>query len=236
MPEAKKHILVVDDDTRLRSLLQRYLREQGFLVSAAKDAAEAEGFLKTYLFDILIVDIMMPRMDGYEFTKTLRDGKCEIPILMLTAKISHEDKKKGFEVGTDDFLTKPFDDEELLWRVEALLRRSKIATEKKITVGSTTLDYASMSATVDGKLVTLTPKEFLLLFKLLSYPNQLFTKYQIMDEIWDFDTESDEHTVEVHINRLREKFKNNSDFYIKTIRGFGYMSVLENQNEKQIKK
>ena len=155
---------------------------------------------------------------------------------MLTAKISHEDKKKGFEVGTDDFLTKPFDDEELLWRVEALLRRSKIATEKKITVGSTTLDYASMSATVDGKLVTLTPKEFLLLFKLLSYPNQLFTKYQIMDEIWDFDTESDEHTVEVHINRLREKFKNNSDFYIKTIRGFGYMSVLENQNEKQIKK
>ena len=155
---------------------------------------------------------------------------------MLTAKISHEDKKKGFEVGTDDFLTKPFDEEELLWRVEALLRRSKIATEKKITVGSTTLDYASMSATVDGKLVTLTPKEFLLLFKLLSYPNQLFTKYQIMDEIWDFDTESDEHTVEVHINRLREKFKNNSDFYIKTIRGFGYMSVLENQNEKQIKK
>ena len=158
--------------------------------------------------DLAIVDIMMPRMDGYEFTKTLRDGKCEIPILMLTAKISHEDKKKGFEVGTDDFLTKPFDDEELLWRVEAL----------------------------DGKLVTLTPKEFLLLFKLLSYPNQLFTKYQIMDEIWDFDTESDEHTVEVHINRLREKFKNNSDFYIKTIRGFGYMSVLENQNEKQIKK
>lgn len=145
-------------------------------------------------------------------------------------------QEKGFEVGTDDFLTKPFDDEELLWRVEALLRRSKIATEKKITVGSTTLDYASMSATVDGKLVTLTPKEFLLLFKLLSYPNQLFTKYQIMDEIWDFDTESDEHTVEVHINRLREKFKNNSDFYIKTIRGFGYMSVLENQNEKQIKK
>lgn len=230
------NLLVVEDDPHVRSLIKAILTDEGYNCITASDGIDALDAMDNHHVDLAIVDIMMPRMDGYELTKTLRDGKCEIPILMLTAKISHEDKKKGFEVGTDDFLTKPFDDEELLWRVEALLRRSKIATEKKITVGSTTLDYASMSATVDGKLVTLTPKEFLLLFKLLSYPNQLFTKYQIMDEIWDFDTESDEHTVEVHINRLREKFKNNSDFYIKTIRGFGYMSVLENQNEKQIKK
>ena len=230
------NLLVVEDDPHVRSLIKAILTDEGYNCITASDGIDALDAMDNHHVDLAIVDIMMPRMDGYKFTKTLRDGKCEIPILMLTAKISHEDKKKGFEVGTDDFLTKPFDDEELLWRVEALLRRSKIATEKKITVGSTTLDYASMSATVDGKLVTLTPKEFLLLFKLLSYPNQLFTKYQIMDEIWDFDTESDEHTVEVHINRLREKFKNNSDFYIKTIRGFGYMSVLENQNEKQIKK
>ena len=215
------NLLVVEDDPHVRSLIKAILTDEGYNCITASDGIDALDAMDNHHVDLAIVDIMMPRMDGYEFTKTLRDGKCEIPILMLTAKISHEDKKKGFEVGTD---------------VEALLRRSKIATEKKITVGSTTLDYASMSATVDGKLVTLTPKEFLLLFKLLSYPNQLFTKYQIMDEIWDFDTESDEHTVEVHINRLREKFKNNSDFYIKTIRGFGYMSVLENQNEKQIKK
>ena len=211
------NLLVVEDDPHVRSLIKAILTDEGYNCITASDGIDALDAMDNHHVDLAIVDIMMPRMDGYEFTKTLRDGKCEIPILMLTAKISHEDKKKG-------------------WRVEALLRRSKIATEKKITVGSTTLDYASMSATVDGKLVTLTPKEFLLLFKLLSYPNQLFTKYQIMDEIWDFDTESDEHTVEVHINRLREKFKNNSDFYIKTIRGFGYMSVLENQNEKQIKK
>lgn len=181
--------------------------------------------------DLAVVDIMMPNMNGYEFTKTLRDSGCNIPILMVTAKISIDDKREGFNSGTDDFLEKPFEEEELLLRVKALLRRSKDSSEKKIKIGKTELDYSSMSAYQNGKEVKLTPKEFLLLFKLLSSPNQLFTKYQIIDEIWGYDTESDEHTVEVHINRLRDKFKNNKDFKIKTIRGFGYMGITEKNEE-----
>lgn len=221
------NILVVEDDSHVRSLILAILKDAGYNCYSAQNGLEALAVTDAHHVDLAVVDIMMPEMDGYEFTKTLRSCKCELPVLMLTAKISHEDKKKGFEVGTDDFLTKPFDEEELLWRIEVLLRRSKIAAEKRLTIGKTTLDYGSMTADVDGKQIVLSPKEFMLLFKLLSYPNHLFTKHQIMDEIWDFDSESDEHTVEVHINRLREKFKNNGDFYIKTVRGFGYMSVIE---------
>ena len=199
------NILIAEDDKHMRDLIKTILTQAGYNCKTACDGAEALLVMENSHIDLAVVDIMMPNMDGYEFTKTLRDGLCEIPVLMVTAKISHNDKKQGFLSGIDDFLAKPFDDEELLWRVKALLRRSKIAFE--------------------GQEVELTPKEFLLLYKLLSYPNQLFTKRQIMDEIWDFDTESDEHTVEVHINRLREKFKDNKDFSIKTIRGFGYMGI-----------
>lgn len=220
------NLLIVDDSTNVRNLLNETLSRAGYNCYLAENGEEALKLMDNQQIDLAIVDIMMPEMDGYEFTKILREGKCYIPVLMLTAKFSHEDKRKGFEVGTDDFLSKPFDNEELLWRIEALLRRSKIAAEKKITIGSTVLDYNTKCATVDGKILSLAPKEFLLIFKLLSYPGQLFTKQQIMDEVWNFDTESDEHTVEVHINRLRSKFKDNKDFYIKTIRGFGYMGVL----------
>ncbi len=220
-------ILVVEDDKNVRSLVCSILKDAGYNYYAAENGLEALNVMDEHHVDLAVVDIMMPEMDGYEFTETLRSCDCELPVLMLTAKISHEDKKKGFGVGADDFLPKPFDEEELLWRIEALLRRSKIASEKRLTVGKTTLDYGSMGATSDGKKVVLSPKEFRLLFRLLSYPNHLFTKHQIMDEIWDFDSESDEHTVEVHINRLRDKFKNNPDFYIKTVRGFGYMAVIE---------
>ncbi|MDD6728202.1 MAG: response regulator transcription factor [Eubacteriales bacterium] len=219
------NILIAEDDKHMRDLIKTILTQAGYNCKTACDGAEALLVMENSHIDLAVVDIMMPNMDGYEFTKTLRDGLCEIPVLMVTAKISHNDKKQGFLSGIDDFLAKPFDDEELLWRVKALLRRSKIAFEKVVTIGSTVLDYASLTAKVDGQEVELTPKEFLLLYKLLSYPNQLFTKRQIMDEIWDFDTESDEHTVEVHINRLREKFKDNKDFSIKTIRGFGYMGI-----------
>lgn len=221
------HILVADDDKHTRMLLRAVLESENYTVSTAENGEQALELLDREHIDLVILDVMMPEMDGYEFTETLRSCDCELPVLMLTAKISHEDKKKGFGVGADDFLPKPFDEEELLWRIEALLRRSKIASEKRLTVGKTTLDYGSMGATSDGKKVVLSPKEFRLLFRLLSYPNHLFTKHQIMDEIWDFDSESDEHTVEVHINRLRDKFKNNPDFYIKTVRGFGYMAVIE---------
>lgn len=220
------NLLIVDDSTNVRNILNETLTGAGYSCFMAENGEEALDILDRQHIDLAVVDIMMPGMDGYEFTKILREGRCYIPVLMLTAKFSHEDKKKGFEAGTDDFLSKPFDREELLWRIEALLRRSKIAAEKKITIGSTVLDYNTKSVTVGGKTINLAPKEFLLAFKLLSYPGQLFTKQQIMDEVWSFDTESDEHTVEVHINRLRSKFRDNKDFYIKTIRGFGYMGVL----------
>lgn len=218
-------ILIVEDDRHMRDLIKTILSRAGYTCETASDGAEALLIMENSQVDLAIVDIMMPNMNGYEFTKTLRDGMCTIPVLMVTAKISHEDKKQGFLSGTDDFLAKPFDNDELLWRVKALLRRSKIACEKVITIGSTRLDYSAFSVRVDGEEAELTPKEFQLLYKLLSYPNQLFTKRQLMDEIWDLDSESDEHTVEVHINRLREKFKNNKDFSIKTIRGFGYMGI-----------
>lgn len=219
------NILIVEDDTHMRELIKTILSQAGYNCKTANDGAEALLIMENSHIDLAVVDIMMPKMDGYEFTKTLRDGMCDIPVLMVTAKISYEDKKRGFLSGTDDFLPKPFENDELLWRVKALLRRSKIACEKVIKIGSTELDYASFTVRENGEKIELTPKEFLLLYKLLSYPNQLFTKRQIMDEIWDFDSESDEHTVEVHINRLREKFKSNKDFSIKTIRGFGYMGI-----------
>ena len=139
----------------------------------------------------------------------------------------------GFQAGVDDFLTKPFDEEELLWRVKALLRRSRIVSEQELWIGGTHLDYSSMQVEVEGVPIAVTPKEFLLLYKLLSYPSQLFTKRQIMDEIWNYDSDSDEHTVEVHINRLREKFRDDADFSIKTIRGFGYMAMLNKEGSEK---
>lgn len=225
------NILIVEDDDHIRHLIFTILKEAFFNCYSACDGIQALEIMDKNQIDLAVVDIMMPNMNGYEFTKTLRDSGCNIPILMVTAKISIDDKREGFNSGTDDFLEKPFEEEELLLRVKALLRRSKVSSEKKIKIGKTELDYSSMSAYQNGKEVKLTPKEFLLLFKLLSSPNQLFTKYQIIDEIWGYDTESDEHTVEVHINRLRDKFKNNKDFKIKTIRGFGYMGITEKNEE-----
>ncbi len=226
------NILIVEDDKSVGRLMKSVLGDEGYNCTLAQNGKEALDIMDKQQIDLAVVDIMMPVMNGYEFTETLRQGGCEIPILMVTAKISHEDKKRGFALGIDDFLAKPFDTDELLWRVRALARRSKIASEKKLILGSTELDYSSFGISVDKKTVSVTPKEFLLLYKLLSYPNKLFTKRQIMDEIWSFDSESDEHTVEVHINRLREKFKDNKDFSIKTIRGFGYMGVVVSDNEK----
>lgn len=225
------NILIVEDDKSVGKLMKSVLNDEGYNCTLAQNGKTALDIMDKQKIDLAVVDIMMPVMNGYEFTQTLRQGGCDIPILMVTAKISHEDKKKGFALGIDDFLAKPFDTDELLWRVKALARRSKIASEKKLILGSTELDYNSFGVSVDGKAVSVTPKEFLLLYKLLAYPNKLFTKRQIMDEIWSFDSESDEHTVEVHINRLREKFKDNTDFSIKTIRGFGYMGVLKNDEK-----
>lgn len=222
-------ILVVEDDAHVRSLLETILTDAGYSCTTAVDGVDAMLRMDEEHVDLAIVDVMMPRMDGNEFTRTLRETQCEIPILMLTARLSHEDKRMGFQAGVDDFLTKPFDEEELLWRVKALLRRSRIVSEQELWIGGTHLDYSSMQVEVENVPVAVTPKEFLLLYKLLSYPSQLFTKRQIMDEIWNYDSDSDEHTVEVHINRLREKFRNDADFSIKTIRGFGYMAMLNKE-------
>jgi DNA-binding response OmpR family regulator len=219
------NIMIVEDDQNQRKLMTAVLEQYGYTVIQAKDGLEALEQLDKKHIDLMILDIMMPRMDGFELTETLRQSGCNIPILMVTAKQSPVDKRKGFIIGTDDYMTKPVDEEEMVLRVGALLRRSKIASERKLTVGSTTLHYDSFTVTSDGNTNEHTQKEFLLLFKLLSYPGKIFTRRQLMDEIWDMDSESDERTVDVHISRLRDKYRNCKDFEIVTVRGLGYKAV-----------
>lgn len=219
------NIMIVEDDVNQRKLMQTVLEQYGYNVITASDGIEGLDQLDKKHIDLIILDIMMPRMDGFEFTSTLRQSGCNIPILMVSAKQSPVDKRKGFIIGTDDYMTKPVDEEEMVLRVGALLRRSKIANERKLTVGSTTLYYDSLSVSTDEETQELPQKEFLLLFKLLSYPNKIFTRRQLMDEIWDMESESDERTVDVHVSRLREKYRNNADFEIVTVRGLGYKAV-----------
>lgn len=218
-------ILVIEDDPSTRKLMYTVLEQNGYQVSLAKNGQDGLELLDEKHIDLIILDIMMPVMDGYEFTKLLRDEKWMIPILMVTAKESLEDKKKGFIVGTDDYMVKPVDEEELLLRIAALLRRSQISNERKLHIGATVLDYNSFTITKDGVVYELPNKEFLLLYKLLSYPNKIFTRRQLMDELWDMDSNTDERTVDVHINRLRDRFRTNSDFEIVTVRGLGYKAV-----------
>ena len=218
-------ILVAEDDDSARFLMCEVLRRAGYEPCPARDGVEALEVMEHYQCDLAVVDITMPRMDGITFTRTLREGNCDLPVLMVTARVTQEDKRRGFRAGTDDYMVKPVDEEEMLWRIEALLRRSRSAAEQRLTVGGTVLDYRAMSATCGGKPVPLSAKEFQLLYKLLSYPETLLTKRQLIDELWDLDSDVDEHTVEVHISRLREKFRGCPDFHIRTIRGFGYMAL-----------
>jgi DNA-binding response OmpR family regulator len=217
--------MIVEDDVNQRKLMGTVLEQYGYNVIQACDGIDALDQLDKKHIDLIILDIMMPRMDGFEFTETIRQAGSNIPILMVTAKQSPVDKRKGFIIGTDDYMTKPVDEEEMVLRVGALLRRSKIVSEKKLTVGSTTLYYDSFTV-VSGDTTNEHPqKEFLLLFKLLSYPGKIFTRRQLMDEIWDMDSESDERTVDVHVSRLREKYRSCPDFEIVTVRGLGYKAV-----------
>ncbi len=225
------NILVVEDDAGTRKLLCALLKSDGYNVLSARDGAEALEVLDKNHVDLLVIDVMMPRMDGYTLTEQLRGGGSTLPMLMLSAKDGAADVRHGFVVGIDDYMKKPFDVEELLLRIRALLRRAKIATEKKIVAGSVTLDYDSLTVTTDKGRETLPQKEFLLLFKLLSYPDVVFTRLQLMDEIWGMDAESDEHTVNVHINRLRTRFAHCDDFEIVTVRGLGYKAVRKNAGE-----
>ncbi|MBQ7153267.1 MAG: response regulator transcription factor [Clostridia bacterium] len=226
-------ILVVDDDQNTRRLMDAILRNNGFQPLLCSNGEEAMNMMEIKQVDLIILDIMMPKMDGYEFAEILRVSGSTIPILMVTAKESIDSKKRGFSAGADDYLVKPFNDEELILRVTALLRRAKINTEHKLTVGSTTLYYDSMTVTCGTTTMELPQKEFLVAFKLLSYPNKIFTRRQLMDEIWDMDSESDERTVDVHIGRIRERFADNPDFSIVTIRGLGYKAVLKESTEKK---
>lgn len=225
------NILVVEDDAGTRKLLCALLKSDGYNALSAQDGAEALEVLDKNHVDLLVIDVMMPRMDGYTLTEQLRGGGSTLPMLMLSAKDGAADVRHGFVVGIDDYMKKPFDVEELLLRIRALLRRAKIATEKKIVAGSVTLDYDSLTVTTDKGRETLPQKEFLLLFKLLSYPDVVFTRLQLMDEIWGMDAESDEHTVNVHINRLRTRFAHCDDFEIVTVRGLGYKAVRKNAGE-----
>ena len=217
--------MIVEDDTNQRKLMATVLEQYGYNVIQACDGIDALGQLDKKHIDLIILDIMMPRMDGFEFTETIRQSGSNIPILMVTAKTSPVDKRKGFIIGTDDYMTKPVDEEEMVLRVGALLRRAKIASEKKLTVGSTVLYYDSFTVACGDSTNEHPQKEFLLLFKLLSYPGKIFTRRQLMDEIWDMDSESDERTVDVHVSRLRDKYRNCPDFEIVTVRGLGYKAV-----------
>ena len=219
------HIMVVEDDTNTRKLMGAVLSQNGYEPILATDGEDALQKMDTHHVDLILLDIMMPHMDGYEFTGILRESGCNIPILMLTAKESMSDKKRGFLTGADDYMVKPVDEEEMLLRISALLRRAHIASERKLTVGETVFDYDAMTVERGGYSQLLPQKEFLLIFKLLSYAGKIFTRRQLMDERWDMDSESDERTVDVHINRLRERFRENPDFEIVTVRGLGYKAV-----------
>lgn len=219
-------VLVVEDDTKLNQLYRIVLSKHGYHALQAYDGMEAHDLLENNYVDLIITDIMMPQMDGYEFVKTIRQFNQDIPILMITAKDDFSSKSQGFRAGTDDYMTKPVDVNEMILRVGALLRRAKIISERKQIIGHTTLDYDSFTVTSRQTAVTLPQKEFLLLYKLTSFPNKIFTRRQLMDEIWGIDSESDVQTIDVHINRLRRHFANNSDFEIITVRGLGYKVVV----------
>ena len=206
-------------------VLHELLQSEHFTVTEANDGEEALAVLENRRVDLAIVDIMMPKVDGYELTRELRMMDNQLPVLMVSAKQLPEDRKKGFLAGTDDFMTKPFDNEELLLHVNALLRRAKIQRERKITVGDVTIDYDSFTVTRGSEQIELPQKEFLLLYKLLSYPDKIFTRLQLMDEIWGMDCDTVPETVTVHIGRLRKRFEGWNEFEIQSIRGLGYKAV-----------
>lgn len=219
------NILVAEDNTDMRELFCTVLSDSGYRTFSASDGLEALELMDREYIDLIVADIMMPRMDGYELIKAVRSAKMDLPVLIVTAKEQFDDMQKGFHIGADDYMVKPVNVKELVLRVEALLRRAKIQSEKRIVVGDTVLDYDALTVTLHGKETILPQKEFYLLYKLLSYPNKIFTRPQLMDEIWGTFSETDERTVNTHINRLRERFADCKDFEIITVRGLGYKAV-----------
>jgi DNA-binding response OmpR family regulator len=223
-------ILVVEDDAALRKVLCSILNQNGYQALDAKDGHAALEILEKEVVDLMISDIMMPGMDGYELTRSLRASRYEFPILMVTAKEQYSDMEEGFLSGTDDYMIKPINPGELLLRVRALLRRAQINNDRRIVVGSTTLDCDTLTVRCGSTEQILPQKEFFLLYKLLSYPGKIFTRQQLMDEIWGLESESDVRTVDVHIGRLRDKLGEvQDDFEIVTIRGLGYKAVKSHE-------
>ena len=218
-------ILIVDDNANARRLFEVVLIQNGFVPLLAEDTVQAMDILNQVPVDLIVLDVMMPGMNGFEFAKKLRQEGMQLPILMITAKDAPEDVREGFISGTDDYMVKPVDEVEMVLRIRALLRRAQIAAERRLSIGGTELVYDSLSVSENGKSVVLPKKEFQILFKFLSFPNKTFTRRQLMNEFWDADSESEERTVDVHINRLRDRFRDNPDFQIITVRGLGYKAV-----------
>lgn len=219
------HILVVDDDKNTRLLFKTILEKEKYTVSLAENGAAALEVMDNEHIDLVVLDIMMPEMDGYEFTENIREVNSTLPILMVSAKQLPADKHKAFDLGTDDYMTKPIEKNEFLDRIKALLRRAQIASERKIKIGGVVVDYDSFSVIRGDEVTELPQKEFLLLYKLLSNPGKIFTRIQIMDEIWGVDSEAGWETVTVHIARLRRRFEDFEEFEIQSVRGLGYKAV-----------
>lgn len=218
-------ILIAEDDNELRQLFKNVLIKSGYVVKSVSDGAEALKEIESSHYDLLISDIMMPNIDGYELVKTLRDNGSTIPVMMITAKDSFNDMRLGFLLGTDEYMVKPINVNEMVIRVGALLRRVQMNKEHRQVIGETILEYDTFSVYSNGETIELPLKEFLLLYKMVSYPGKIFTRQQLMIDIWGYDSETDMHTVDVHIERLRKKFKENNDFEIVTIRGIGYKVI-----------
>lgn len=222
------HVLVVKEDEYGQKTTGKLLKDNGFIPVYAKDGLQALDMIDRVHIDLVILDVLLPNMNGFELTKILREADSVLPILMICATEEKEYKRKGFLAGTDDYMVKPVDEEELILRIHALLRRAKMTNEHQLQVGNMSLDYDAFSVTVEGEMQNLPKKEFLLLYKLLSYQNKIFTRRQLMDEIWNMDSNTDERTVDVHINRLRKKFRKEKAFEIITVRGMGYKAVVIN--------
>lgn len=221
------HILVVEDDAKLNQLVCTYLNDCGFETKGCLNAVAAYDEMYNNLYDLIISDIMMPEIDGFEFAQTVRQLNKHIPILFMSARDDLPAKQKGFQLGIDDYMVKPIELDELLLRVRALLRRANIEMDRKITVGNLVLDADGMTAEVDGEELPVTTREFNILYKLLSYPKKTFSRAQLMDEFWGVDSETSLRAVDVYITKLRDKFSACNGFEIKTVRGLGYKAVLK---------
>ncbi len=218
-------ILIAEDDAELRELFRQVLGKNGYDAVGVSDGAQALDALDNGYFDLIISDIMMPVMDGYELVRELREAGITIPVMMITAKDAFDDMRMGFNSGTDDYMVKPVNVNEMVLRVGALLRRAQMIAERRQVIGQTVLSCDSYTAVRGDEVIALPQKEFLLLYKLVSFPGKIFTRQQLMDEIWGYASETDPHTVDVHIGRLRDRFRDNPDFHIVTMRGVGYKVV-----------